>query len=302
MAEIKEKKTASNNVIYFQIFAIMVVLISIISLYKESLRYQEKNHPATQWININTGKKNLLKTTPELTKLLQNDKPNLIISYYDEDLSWLNMLEHLSNKIYIYHKKAPYAWPKNLDKKLKHKISIHKMKNIGRDPHSYLYHIIHNYNHLGKRNVFTIASAQWVSRFSTLIYRLLDKPYCWKKYPKEKIKNYSFPGIGFLNMIPHMNKPYTTFEKSEFDSFGQWSEHYLNIPKENLQEYEICEWDGIFSATDKEIQKYPKELYQKIIKSVENSENPENGYYVTFTWQILFPQKNFSKNNTTTVN
>ena len=68
----------------------------------------------------------------------------LIISRYNEDLDWLN--EHKDFKILVYNKGKKIL--KNNSFKVK------ELKNVGRESHTWLYHIVHNYNKLNNINIF----------------------------------------------------------------------------------------------------------------------------------------------------
>ncbi len=73
-------------------------------------------------------------------------KKNLILSRYSERVSWVNNLKDVD--VFIYNKgeklKDIYA-------------NIHNMPNIGREPYSYLCHLIENYDNLAPINIFSQA-------------------------------------------------------------------------------------------------------------------------------------------------
>jgi len=72
----------------------------------------------------------------------------LVISTYEQDLSWLDKIEDKSINIYLYEKN-------NRDLISTDKIKLVKLNNLGREPHSFLYHIIENYNNLDDIIFFT---------------------------------------------------------------------------------------------------------------------------------------------------
>ena len=67
----------------------------------------------------------------------------LIISRFNEDISWLK--KHKEFKIYIYNKG---------EKILDNKHNIINLKNVGRESHTWLYHIVNNYHHLDDISIF----------------------------------------------------------------------------------------------------------------------------------------------------
>jgi hypothetical protein len=72
-----------------------------------------------------------------------NSKGDLIISRYDENLSWLDDVDHYRK--FIYNKGS------NIDNTI-------PLPNVGREIQTYFYHIVHNYNNLSDWLFFTQAN------------------------------------------------------------------------------------------------------------------------------------------------
>ena len=71
---------------------------------------------------------------------------DLVIARYNEDISWLSpYLEHNIN-IIIYNKGEPLVCDE--------RIKVVQLENIGREAHTYLYHICNNYDSLNNVTVF----------------------------------------------------------------------------------------------------------------------------------------------------
>ena len=68
-----------------------------------------------------------------------NYKGDLIVSRYREDTTWLS--EFSDYRIFLYNKGEPIEGSINLP-------------NVGRCDHTYLYHIVTNYNNLADNTVF----------------------------------------------------------------------------------------------------------------------------------------------------
>jgi len=69
-------------------------------------------------------------------------RKSLIISSYNEDISWLKNIDETID-IFIYEKNNREI---NLNIKNNHKIIY--LENVGREPHSYFTHIVNNYDNL----------------------------------------------------------------------------------------------------------------------------------------------------------
>ena len=275
----------------------IIVILGIIYLQKGYELWFWKNHPSTQWKKKDVLIQEHTEITPSLLQQFHTDKPDLVIAYYNEDLSWVSNLAPLVGHITIYNKDSTKTWPKNLETLPQEKLSLHYLPNVGRDNHSFLTHIIQNYDHMPARTVFTVGNPTLPARYSTLLHRILNIPFCWKQYPKEKISQYSFYGTPFFHMVPHNNKKLASWSpitRSPFTPFSAWAEHYLNATEENLSQADICLWDGMFSVQGTEVTAYPITLYQKLRNSISHASTTEDGYFISFTWQMLFPQKHFS--------
>lgn len=64
----------------------------------------------------------------------------LVVSHYSKNIDWLkNVDDHV--KIFVYDKSEKES-------------NFIKLQNIGREPHTYIHHIIENYNHLSEWTAF----------------------------------------------------------------------------------------------------------------------------------------------------
>ncbi|OYX11917.1 MAG: hypothetical protein B7Z16_17060, partial [Algoriphagus sp. 32-45-6] len=89
---------------------------------------------------------NYLKTLDEHNNLQSRDFEVVVARYNEESLSWL-VKEFVEEKVIVYNK-----GPDNLD--LPSNFEVIKLPNIGREPHTYLTHIIRNYHKLANRTLF----------------------------------------------------------------------------------------------------------------------------------------------------
>jgi len=72
-----------------------------------------------------------------------NFKTQIVISRYSEDISWINNEEYSKYDILCYNK------GKNCKK-----CSIKDLPNVGRCDHTYIYHIVNNYDNLADVTIF----------------------------------------------------------------------------------------------------------------------------------------------------
>ena len=275
-----------------------IIFFSLIVVYTPQVleNWFWSNHPSLLWQNHDAARMPYVEMTESLLGYLENDKPDLVVAYYDEDLSWVHKVEHLFNHLYIYHKHPDKKWPKNLQITDANRVDVYYLPNVGRDNHSFLTHLIRHYEIMNRRTVFTIASVHLPGRFSTLIHRLVNQPFCWKRYPRDKLADYRFYGTPFFHRVPHKtHDDWSTIVPSRHATFSAWVEHYLAIDATRLQDVDICLWDGMFSVDADAVRSYPKSLYEDLLEPLSHASTTEDGYYMSFTWQILFPQVSLSK-------
>jgi hypothetical protein len=65
----------------------------------------------------------------------------LVVSHYEKDLTWIKKVSDYID-IVVYDKSGNYS-------------EYNKLENVGREPHSYIHHIIENYNSLSEWTIFS---------------------------------------------------------------------------------------------------------------------------------------------------
>jgi hypothetical protein len=76
-------------------------------------------------------------------------KYDLIIARYEEDVSWIENIDSSDINIFLYNKGK-----EDIPILLKKPIFYKTLKNIGRDPHTYIHHIVENYDNLPEYIIF----------------------------------------------------------------------------------------------------------------------------------------------------
>jgi hypothetical protein len=233
----------------------------------------------------------------------------LVIARYNEDIEWVNSYKDIA----IVYNKGP-----NFISSLK---NIIKIENIGREGHTYLYHIIKNYKNLNKKTIFCQGGP--FEHNETLLfgidnyYKTLDVQPLGLQYLKEenippiqllkKYKNitdyglkylvvnvnedhdycndYFFPDFGVNNII--------TKYKEKFPECKSLVENFLirsNFPIVKQINKIRYTWSGLFSVTSDKIQKYDVTVYQGLINELIsfNPQGGENGYILERLWLYIF--------------
>jgi hypothetical protein len=214
----------------------------------------------------------------------------IVISRYNEDLSWINddLFNKYSNIIYNKGTNNNFV-TNNLTK------NIINLKNLGRCDHTYLYHIIQNYDNLANITIFLPGSVNMDYKYTKAkmlvneIEKYNDTVFIGYRYNDVVDELYNFE----LNEWSASNK--TNLElnnESKLDlarirPFGLWYKNKFKNLKINYVSY----W-GILGISKKDILQYPKSYYINLITELETSSNPEVGHYIERSWNAIFNKFN----------
>lgn len=152
-----------------------------------------------------------------------------------------------------------------------------KLKNLGREQHTWLYHVINHYNKLTDKIIFS---------------PLNFKKHLIRKNILKKIKQNNFNYSFICNEI---NQPldlnftmeqhdYETLDKSNYKNLGEFIQTFLK--EKSIDNINIC-FNGIFMTTKQNILKNPKKLYKNIYNEVLSS-NPLNIHYLERITRLLY--------------
>ena len=211
---------------------------------------------------------------------------DLVIAYYKEKLDWLKEFESFPFRtIYIYTKGKDPVLPFQ-----RNTIQIIRLNNIGRCDHTYIYHIVENYNNLPSIGcVFLPGSANMDVKYP----KALQTYKSFVKYKKStmvclKFNNikeqlYNFEMKNYETAYPS-NKTGTETKTTlaHIRPFGKWFENKFG----NLQIKHVT-FGGMFAVSRNHILNRPKDFYQKLLSEL-NYTNPEVGHFIERSWEAIF--------------
>jgi hypothetical protein len=210
---------------------------------------------------------------------------DIIVARYNEDLKWT--LEFPFNKFkYIVYNKGI-----NNDFEMENVKKVIPLENVGKCDHTYLYHIINNYDNLADINVFFPGSIDMI-RKKKIARRILNEIQLTNKavfisYHTNNIKKefYNFELSSWKTSYykNSMINQEITLKKSEIRPYGLW---YSNLFGDI--EVSCFIYYGIFSISKKDIIQHPKTRYETLIKDLSDHSNPEVGHYFERSWCVVF--------------
>ena len=208
-----------------------------------------------------------------------NIKKNcFIISRYREDLSWLKKLKE--HKVIVYNKGV------ELDKNKFYK-SIN-IKNVGRESHTWLYHIVKNYNYLDDVSIFL------QGRIDDLGCMAFEDPLDYIK----TIDKYGFSVSRFGLLGPYHWSYNIGIEKDirYKDDWGNGKISKSDLGFRNFAEkffpdipfFVATSYGGCFGVKKELIKRYSYNFYIKLLKILESHRNPIEGHYMERLWCYMF--------------
>lgn len=213
---------------------------------------------------------------------------DLVIARYNEDLQWLRDFNlYKFDNVFIYNKGSNSDFYKGMDN-----TKVIELKNIGREAHTYLFHIIKNYSLLSNNTIFLPGSSdmdykmerakmviETTFRTNNSVFPAGDQPADLKKDQFEfVIQNYQSSNKSNASKNPEADLGLSTDRP-----FGVWFEKsFGNIIVPGIMYY------GIFSASKRHIYNRNKAFYERMIKYVDNHSSPEAGHFFERAWHAVF--------------
>lgn len=214
-----------------------------------------------------------------------NKNIDIIISRYNENLAWTLEKPFNQYKYIVYNKGDNENFEKENVK------MIITLPNVGKCDHTYLYHIINNYDNLADITVFFPGSIDMKYK-KKIAHRLLREIEIKNKaifisLNENDIKklHYNFK-LDTYKTTHYSNKsknPELALKKSSIRPFGRWFENMFGDIKINCLIYY-----GIFSIHKNDIVQHKKSRYEILIKDLADHSNPEVGHYFERSWCAVF--------------
>lgn len=207
----------------------------------------------------------------------------LIVSRYNEDISWLCNYKNFN--IIIYNKGEDISIKKGL--------KINPIPNLGREAHTWLHHIIKNYNNLDEYNIFIQGR---IDDLGCMVYKDLNR------YKKELIKNeFSVSRFGLLGPS-HWGHHIGIEKDPKYQE--RWTNGEITRSKIGFRKYaqkifpEIpifvsTSYGGCFGVSRNLLLKYELDFYKSLIDTVSKSCHPIEAHYLERLWCYIFTKNKF---------
>ena len=208
----------------------------------------------------------------------------IVVAQYNENLAWL---KPYANNCLVYHK-GGQSGPQFPVKRWE------ALPNVGRESHTYLYHIIEHYYSLADITLFLQPDFdRHKSRggaFSNIKHYF---KHCKRfGFGFSTHTSYGDSAWGKIeNWIPKWER---IIERGEMrrtnQTLGEFWESIFGVP--HPVQYRKT-FGGIFAVSRKRIMARPKSFYEKVMSYVSDHPNPEEGHYLERLWVEIFSEPEF---------
>jgi len=217
------------------------------------------------------------------------DQIQIVIARYSENLEWMKESPFKGHEYIVYNKGPNKDFHKSEDLK-----DVIKLDNVGREGHTYLYHIIHNYDNLADVTVFLPGSVELPikhSRSKDLLRYIKENNRSalacsneTKKTVYDMFKDFQIDDYSSSNENNKTTNKDSSMKISDVRPFGNW---YKTIFGEDA-ESKCFTMNGILAISKSDILKKPKSHYEKLITQLDDHKNPETGHYFERSWENVF--------------
>ena len=200
----------------------------------------------------------------------------IVVARYNENINYLSLFKDI---MIVYNKG---------DTKIPSIFNSINLPNVGRESHTYLYHIIQNYDTLANRTLFIQGRIDDHKLLPIIEYFI----------PNEFVGKLSKNNIQYIKFaIKHEGKYLKELisghmKRSKYTPYEFINKIGIDISK--IKEFDMV-WGANFCVSKELIHRKPKEFYEDIIKYVHYDINPEEGHFFERAWYLIFKHPNFIK-------
>lgn len=245
---------------------------------------------------------------------------DVVVSHFAEDLKWLLELPQ-GLQVKVYSKQDKF------DQKLNREMEVHALPNVGREAHTYLHHIVKNYDQLADWTVFTQGERP---SFGYKGHRLggghLIAGDSFANYltPHPSGQRFVYSGAVHLPSMNHVLRAgfvindedmeggrveacpkasnWTTWwdmgafhdfianktQEQEGEDSLNFYRKYINPAHAEKEVTMVFPQGGRFAVSRERIQSRAKTVYEQLLKTLSKDIDPYSGYFMEWMWSELF--------------
>jgi len=267
------------------------------SIYEKSIEEEKESilntNEEESVFNINE-EESILNANEEEKVIESNPNPipnetliEVVVARYNESLNWTTEYPFNQFNYTVYNKGINDHFVKT------HVNKIITLPNVGRCDHTYLHHIVRNYDakSLAKVTIFLPGSINMAHKKPIarrmLMYILKTKKAAFFAQHSENIRN-EFAGVTMDSYI--CKNPYNRAINPEVKClpalirpYSSWYDHHFGDRLVKSYAYY-----GILSVDKRDIMQYKKIWFMKFLYGLARHSNPEAGHFTERSWAAIF--------------
>ncbi len=207
----------------------------------------------------------------------------IVISRYNENLYWVSDLIR-KYKITIYNKGEIINNDLTSTK-------IIRIKNVGRESHTWIYHIYKNYNNLDQNTLFLQGR---IDDLNCMVFKNIDNYFLG-------LENNTFCAsrLGMLTPL-HWKKNINI--QSDIRYKEDWEKMMISRNQDGFRKFALkcfgdvplflpTSYGGCFAVKKESILKYKKEFYFELLNYLSQHVHPIEAHYMERLWCFMFSKK-----------
>jgi hypothetical protein len=224
---------------------------------------------------------------------LYKNNISIVVARYNENLSWLDEYPFNQFDYIVYNKGDNENFVKTNVK------TIINLPNVGRCDHTYLYHIINNFDNLTDIVVFFPGSLNIPEKKITaikILNNIINTNYKIAifigSYYNSIQYNFRDFKIDHHKCVCEENfskNNETQLFKCKIRPYGKWYKFFFG----NTNAHWVA-LSGVFSIDKRDIIQHDLDWYKKFMQTVSIHSNPEAGHYIERSWGVIFYPLNYT--------
>ena len=217
----------------------------------------------------------------------------IVVSRYKEIIyEWIHRVP--SDVSITLYNKGPQPEFEFCDEVLELAHRVEYLPNVGREGHTYLHHIVHNYHNLADITFFSQGDPRphlkgmSVSEFFDFPDHTTpaSKMQLATSGPSRSMTGWRLDN-GPPDHIPHLQRGGRWSTEVAILSFPDWWRKYVRLPLPDNKTVRFS-WGGTFSVTKPYILSYSLDYYEQLLQTVSSHINPEEGHFLERAWSYIF--------------
>lgn len=211
---------------------------------------------------------------------------DLVVARYNENVSFLGYEPFSKYNIVCYNKGRRMASCPGC-------VRIVPLPNVGKCDHTYLYHIIQNYNNLADVTIFVPGSCtendmkqSKTMRVCHYVDTMQTSAFIGEPMDDVALRLYDFTIASHITASKQnqrMNSD-TKVKPCALRPFGKWHDAVFGSSLRTT----LVDYNSIFAVAREHIRQHPRKYYERLIKFVDDDISPECGHFIERAWVSIF--------------